>query len=242
MTSRIFLAAISASALTASAPAAFHIMQIEQVIGGINGNTSAQAIQLRMRSAGQNIVSQTRLRAWDSAGQNPVLLLNITDDVDNSNGGARILLTTPAFDSLMSSVPGYSTDFTLTTAIPEFYLTGGKITFEDDFGTIFWSLAFGNYTGTNTGDFTNDPNGNFGPPAPALPTNSRQGIRFTGAASAASNTNALDYALTANPASLTNNNGNIFVAIPEPASAALFAAGVMGLGSLLFARRRSSRP
>ncbi len=31
----------------------FHHMQIEQVIGGVNGNTTTQAIQLRTRSAFQ---------------------------------------------------------------------------------------------------------------------------------------------------------------------------------------------
>ena len=29
----------------------FHLMQIEQVIGGVDGDASAQAIQLRMRSS-----------------------------------------------------------------------------------------------------------------------------------------------------------------------------------------------
>ena len=35
------------------AVATFHLMQIEQVIGGVNGDTSAQAIQLRMRASTQ---------------------------------------------------------------------------------------------------------------------------------------------------------------------------------------------
>ncbi len=42
--------------LTLPAQASFHLMQIEQVIGGVNGDTNAQAIQLRMRFAGQNLV------------------------------------------------------------------------------------------------------------------------------------------------------------------------------------------
>ena len=32
--------------------ASFHLMQIEQVIGGVHGDTSAQAIQLRIRFPG----------------------------------------------------------------------------------------------------------------------------------------------------------------------------------------------
>ena len=30
-------------------PTSFHLMQIEQVIGGVNGDVTLQAIQLRMR-------------------------------------------------------------------------------------------------------------------------------------------------------------------------------------------------
>ena len=44
-----------------AARASFHLMQIEQALGGVCGDTSAQAIaqaiQLRMRSGGQNLVS-----------------------------------------------------------------------------------------------------------------------------------------------------------------------------------------
>ena len=45
------LAAVVAMMLVLGAPPAdadFHLMQIEQVIGGVNGDTAAQAIQLRM--------------------------------------------------------------------------------------------------------------------------------------------------------------------------------------------------
>ena len=44
-------------ALQSTAYATFHEMQIEQVILSVNGDTTAQAIQLRMRAAGQNFVS-----------------------------------------------------------------------------------------------------------------------------------------------------------------------------------------
>ncbi len=44
--------------------ASFHFMQIEQVIGGVNGDTSAQAIQLRMRSSFQQFVAGARMHRW----------------------------------------------------------------------------------------------------------------------------------------------------------------------------------
>ena len=48
------VAALASLAFALPAQATFHFMQIEQVIGGVNGDTTAQAVQLRMRFAGQN--------------------------------------------------------------------------------------------------------------------------------------------------------------------------------------------
>ncbi len=182
-------------------------MQIEEIIGGINGDTSAQAIQLRMRSTGQGLVSSARLKAYDSQGLNPVLLLDIASNVSNNASGANILLSTAAFNLTMSGVAGYSSDFTLLNAIPASYLNGGKVTFESDAGAILWSVAFGSYTGTNTGSTSNDSDGNFGLPTSAVPTATRQALRFTGTATAASTTNVADYALSADPATVRGDAG-----------------------------------
>lgn len=67
--------------------ASFHLMQIEQVIGGVNGDVNAQAIQLRQRFAGQNFVSQARLVVRDATGFNPVTVLDMTTDncISNNN-------------------------------------------------------------------------------------------------------------------------------------------------------------
>ena len=230
--------ALALGLLSATTQAAFHVMQIEEFIAGINGNTSAQAIQLRMRSAGQNVVSNGRVQAWDANGANPVLLIDMATNVTNSSAGDNVLLTSSAFNTIMASVGGYSSDFTLTNTIPLSYLTGGKITFENSTGSIiYWSLAFGAYAGTNTGSTQNDTDGNFGTPTVAPPTGSRQGIRFTGAATALSTTNAADYALTTNPATVRNNARLSFTVVPEPGSLALLAA--LALGGIALARRRS---
>ena len=69
-------------------------MQIEQVIGGVGGDTDVQAIQSRMRSSGQNFVSGARIRAWDANGANPILLEDMTTNVANSSAGRRVLLAT----------------------------------------------------------------------------------------------------------------------------------------------------
>jgi MYXO-CTERM domain-containing protein len=236
----IVACALAATGLPARA--AFHFMQIEQVIGGVNGDNTAQAIQLRMRTGGQNIVSLTRVRAWDATGLNPVLLLDITADVAGAAAGSRVLLTTPSFNAGMvaGGHPGFTGDFTLAVPIPASYLAAGKVTFEDDGGTIYWSLAWGgaSYTGTNLGSTTNDADGNFGAPfGTGLPTAGRQGPLFTGPASAVSTNNLADYALSADPATVTKNNGSSFTVVPEPGLAAFF--GAVALGAFLFTRRRA---
>ncbi len=236
----IFAPVVTLAAITTSAQANFHVMQIEEIIGGVNGDPTAQAIQLRLRAGGQNVVSNGRIRAWDALGANPVVLLDIATNVSGFNGGDNVLLTTSKFNTYMSSVPGYTTDFTLANAIPASYLSGGKVTFEADSGSIYWAVAFGAYTGTNLAfDTTNDANADFGSPfASALPTSTRQGIRFTGAFSAPSTTNVADYALTANPATVRNNAGTSFTVVPEPASFSFIALGAAALGGVVFARRR----
>ncbi|WP_170266493.1 carboxypeptidase regulatory-like domain-containing protein [Brevifollis gellanilyticus] len=208
---KAFLLFIAATFLVPSAYASFHLMQVEQIIGSVNGNTAAQAIQLRMRSGGQNLVSSTRVRAWDAAGANPVTVLDMGTNVSVASSGARILLATSAFITAVQAVtPGFTPDFTLATPIPAGYLAAGRLTFEDDGGTIYWMVAWGgaSYTGSVTGTTTNDADGNFGPAfGQGLPTTGLKGLLFQGAASAPSTSNSADYALSAEPATVTKNSG-----------------------------------
>ena len=63
---RFVSTALVLGALLAARPASatFHLMQVEQIIAGVDGSTATQAIQLRMRSASQNLVAQaTQLAA-----------------------------------------------------------------------------------------------------------------------------------------------------------------------------------
>jgi uncharacterized repeat protein (TIGR01451 family) len=201
--------------------ATFHEMKIEQVIGGVAGDTNQQAIQLRMRLAGQNMVgtNQARLIARDAAGANPVTLIVFPTDVTNFAQGARILVVSSAFAAAQPTIAG---DFTMTNTIPASYLAAGRLTFENNAGTILWSLAWGGgaYTGSNTGSTTNDADGNFGPPfASALPSTTGQALRFTTAdatGAAPSTNNAADYGVTAGSATFTNNAGaSGTVALPQ---------------------------
>ncbi|MCC6795478.1 MAG: hypothetical protein IT366_10190 [Candidatus Hydrogenedentes bacterium] len=201
-----------ATVLCVPAHALHHLMQIETVIGSVNGDTTAQAIQLRMRSSSQNFLSGSKLKCYDAAGANPVVLFDFNSSVSNGSTGDRVLLTTAAFDAL--TTPECASDFTLTNRIPDAYFAAGRVTFEEDDGSVLWALAWGgsSYTGSTTGHDDNDADGDFGAafgepladsvkyPQAAAP------FRLTLAATALSTTNVADYVLSNNGA-VFNNDG-----------------------------------
>jgi hypothetical protein len=200
-------------AVATPAHATFHLMQIEQVIGGVNGDVSAQAVQLRMRALGQNLMGNSRLRVWDAAGLNPILLVDPTTSVANSAAGSRVLIATSAFAAYCGVAP----DFVMS-AIPASYLAAGSLTFEDNFGTVYWRLSWGgaNYTGPHNMSTLNDANGTASPAFPGvLPHTGIQTVRFQGVAGAQGTTNAADYALDNAPA-ITNNGGASGPVTPLP--------------------------
>ncbi len=217
----VWVLTLACSAAT-PAEATFHLMQIEQVIGGVNGNATMQAIQLRMRSSGQNFVSGARIRAWDATGSNPVMIINIAADVSNALAGDRVLIVSAPF--VQVTTPPVIADFVMTNLIPESYLAAGSLTFESDGGLVYWRLSWGGagYSGSTFGqsDNDNDPGivpANFGPPfSDPLPSATLQALRFTGAASAQSTTNAADYTVTSDAAVFTNNARNPFTVIAPP--------------------------
>ena len=207
---RYYLIAILlyAPLVLSASPTSFDLMQIEQVIGGVNGDATAQAIQLRMRADFQNFVSLARLQAWDATGSNPVLIIDFTTNVANGVTGMRILVASTNFAN--STNPAVNPDFSMTNLIPMSYLAVGSLTFEDDPGNIFWRISWGgaSYTGSTLGLTVNDADGDFGPPFDgALPSTDTQALLFQGPANALSTNNAADYALTGGAAVFTNNAG-----------------------------------
>jgi uncharacterized repeat protein (TIGR01451 family) len=212
MVKRLALPVLSTLAVLTASPAfaTFHLMKIEQAIGGVGGDTAQQAVQLRMRFGFQNeLDNAARLVAWDAAGTNPVVLIEFPSDVAVGLQGRRVLVVSSAFATAQTAITG---DFTMTNTIPSSYLAAGRLTFEDVGGnTIYWSLAWGggSYTGSNMGSATNDPDGNFGPQfGLALPSTGTTALLFSAPdvnGGAASTTNAADYSVTPGAAVFTNN-------------------------------------
>ena len=204
----VALTVVALTGPVSPARATFHFMQIEQVIGGVDGSAATQAVQLRMRSAGQNLMASARLYAWNALGQDPVLLIDFTQSVANGASGARVLAATADFSTKTN--PPLTPDFVLTNPIPESYLAAGSLTFEDDFGSVYWRLSWGgnSYLGSGTGLTTNDLDGNFNPPFDGpLPSATGQALQIQIASTAFSTNNFSNYLVTDESAVFTNNAG-----------------------------------
>lgn len=199
------------AAFAMPAQASFHLMQIEEAAGGQCGDTAQQAVQLRMRAAGQNQLIGTTLVAYDSNGANPVVLITFPSTVPVSTAGSRILVAS----SLFASAQGITPDFTMTNVIPDAYLPAGRLAFQSG-SSILWSLSWGGaaYTGSTIGTLDNDADGIFGPAwSGPLPFETDMALQFQGTASAPSTNNLADYALSAGEAIFTRNNGSSFMVI-----------------------------
>lgn len=231
----LFIVGVALAAEPSSA--AFHLMQIEQVIGGVNGDPTAQAIQLRLRAGGETALSFARLRAWDAEGANPITLIDFTSGVPGGGLGDRVLIASPAFMTYLQTP--ISSDFQMMSLIPDTYLAAGRITFESDSGRIYWLLGFGGsaYVGSTTGSGTNDRDGDFGLPfAGPLPSSDARALLFQGLATDFSLSNDVDYALTDGPAVFTNNAGESTLLVPEPGTLTLL---IVAMG--VFTRHRALR-
>lgn len=204
---------------TPAAPtqAQFYLVQIQQVTGGVSGDTSAQAVQLRMRFPGERDLQFARLLAWDAEGLNPVTIVDFDVDLPNGPKGDNVLIASKNFMDYLDSP--IAPDYTMTNLIPASYLAAGRLTYEGDDGAIYWSLSFGGaaYVGETTGLMTNDADGEFGPPFDdALPQNDTRSLLFQGEPFDRSTTNLADYALTLGSAVFTNNMGESATVMPCP--------------------------
>lgn len=197
--------------------ATFHFMQIQQVIGGVNGDTSAQAIQLRMLLAGQNFLNgAARLVAYDATGSNPVVITTFPSPNPASGACREILIASDNFAVMTIPFADSSArDYGMDNLIPSSYLPAGSLTFESASGTIiYWRTSWGNgsYSGSTSGSITNDGDGEFGPPySSPLPSTDLEALEYIPACPpGTSSSNNLDYGVTSGGAIFTNNAGDNF--------------------------------
>jgi hypothetical protein len=202
-------------ALQSTAYATFHLNQIEQIIVSVNGDTTAQAIQLRMRAAGENFVSGGKLVVFDAAGLNPITIIDPTTNVTNGAVGDHVLIASSTFPS--HTTPIAVPDFTMANLIPASYFAAGSLCWESNAGVVMWRLSWGgaSYTGSNLGSTFNDADGNFGPPfGEAVPATCASALQFQGSATDFSTNNAADYLLIGSSIVFSNNARASFTVIP----------------------------
>src|SRR5688572_24149161 len=102
---------------------AFHLVEINKLMVGYNGNTSIQAIELKLISSGENFVGGAFITVYDSLA-NPVTTIGtFPGNVANGLAGDRILCATAAFASAFSITP----DLVISPGIPA---VTGQVSFE----------------------------------------------------------------------------------------------------------------
>lgn len=173
-----------------SAHADFHLMKIAEVMAQAGGDPRIQFIELQMTATFQTVVGGHKLLFFDGSG-NKTGEFNIPGNVSNGtlqNGELPfILFGTQAFADRSPAAP----DFIIPEGLLHPY--SGRVQIFEDFNKID-SLAYGSFTGSNTG---------FGTPAPAFPVNGVESL--TRVNSGFPKDNSKDYAFR--PPSPRNNAG-----------------------------------
>ena len=93
------------SFLPGSAYAAFHLNEIEQVMVGLNGNTTIQAVQLKMLATGENLVSGMSIKVYNANGVQTDSLGSFSGSVPQGIAGRRILCATHNFAATFGITP-----------------------------------------------------------------------------------------------------------------------------------------
>ncbi len=88
------------------AAATFHLMSISELGVGFQGNPDIQFVELEMSAAGQTNETDTRLTAFDAAGNATVLLL-ADHPVTHGTKGANVLYATAAFQTATGIAPDF---------------------------------------------------------------------------------------------------------------------------------------
>jgi hypothetical protein len=146
------------------APASFHLIDVNEVFTNADG--SVQYVELIARDNNQTNLTPTRVTALNKDGSVTNLVFNFTSSFNQLNKNETILIATPDFES----VAGFAPDF-VTPAGSLIFYPDGRVVFRQDSGSIIDAVAYGEYTGDNSG---------FGDPAAALPCDGVNSLNRSG--------------------------------------------------------------
>ena len=148
------------------ASAAFHIMRVYNIMGGANGDSNIQFVELRMADPGQNFIGTHDICFYDASGA-PYARFTFPASVANGSDEASILVGTSEFDTnWVAGSPDVTFSAMNTVAIASgadvlhpLRSPAGKVSFGADFGlapetmcgsqlSLVDSMAYGTaYTG-----------------------------------------------------------------------------------------------
>lgn len=118
--------------------ATFHIANISKVMCGFNGDSTIQAVEIKMTTGGQNLVSAMQIVIYNGSGTLVATLGTFPANVPNGLGGDNILCATPKFQTTFGIIP----DLVITPGIP---VTSGQVVYEK-VGCRVNGIPYGNVT------------------------------------------------------------------------------------------------
>lgn len=143
----------------AADPATSLLVMVNEIYS--NGDGTKQFIELIALSEGQTNFAPTHIEAINADATDTTMVYDWTTSFPQLGNNETVLLATSAAQSELG--------FNVDRIIPNnsIFLVDGKITFDQDIGPVIDAVAYGAFTGDNTG---------FGTPAPSLPNNGIQSL------------------------------------------------------------------
>jgi len=112
--SRIAVVFVALLAVLVPGPghAVFHFANIDEIMSGVGGDTTAQYVEIRMLFSGQGHVAHSRLTAFSCDGSSHTVLLEVPNDVCPANTDGRWTMGTASW----ATATGVTPDFTFPTS------------------------------------------------------------------------------------------------------------------------------
>jgi hypothetical protein len=147
----LVIGALSAS-LALPAPVTFHLIDINEVYTNADG--TLQYVELIANQNFQTNLAPVQITSLNADGAKETLVFDFTASFPGLGRNETLLLATQSFES----VAGFPPDFVIPDG--SILLVNGRVIYKQDSGSIIDAVAYGAFTGSNSG---------FGNPAPALP-------------------------------------------------------------------------
>ena len=125
------------------ARASFHLIEISKVMVGLNGNSTIQAVELKMLAGGQTAVTGGSIKVYEAAGTFVATLGTLPGPVASGITGRRILCATHNFAVTFGITP----DLVIS---PGLLIGTGQVSFEVS-SCLVNALAYGTVTSPKNG-------------------------------------------------------------------------------------------